>query len=216
MLNFFRRIISVDLDSLLKRTTAYVVRESPLLSATLVKTACAAHLFLDYALVPSATDGPSMLPTLEVAGERVWIDKRYRLGRGIEVGDIVAFQLPYDYGGKAGKRVVGMPGDYVLTGTPDSGNKEMAQVRWPSTQMNTIAIGSFTSLRSQVPKGHCWVIGDNLPASKDSRTWGALPLALIKGKIVAKGYPIFGALGIWGCAPFQWLENGLKPPSDVD
>lgn len=37
----------------------------------------------------------------------------------------------------------------------------------------------------KVPEGHCWVTGDNLSRSLDSRSYGVLPLGLIKGKIMA-------------------------------
>lgn len=37
----------------------------------------------------------------------------------------------------------------------------------------------------KVPEGHCWVTGDNLSRSLDSRSYGVLPLGLIKGKIFA-------------------------------
>jgi inner membrane protease subunit 1 len=57
-----------------------------------------------------------------------------------------------------------------------------------------------------VPEGHCWLIGDNLPESRDSRTFGPLPLALIKGKIVAK---------LGGVEMFSWIENNLVP-AEVD
>ncbi len=53
-----------------------------------------------------------------------------------------------------------------------------------------------------MPEGHCWLIGDNLPESRDSRTFGPLPLALIKGKVVAH-------LGTDG--GFGWIGNNLEP-----
>lgn len=34
----------------------------------------------------------------------------------------------------------------------------------------------------QVPEGHVWVEGDNLAWSRDSRVYGAVPMALIKGR----------------------------------
>ena len=55
-------------------------------------------------------------------------------------------------------------------------------------------------------------MGDNLPFSKDSRVYGPLPLALITGKVVAKGYPVFSLL-FDGFAPFQRVENNMKPAS---
>jgi inner membrane protease subunit 1 len=54
----------------------------------------------------------------------------------------------------------------------------------------------------QVPKGHCWVVGDNMPYSRDSRHFGPLPMALIKGKVIAKVFP-------W--SERGWIANGLNP-----
>lgn len=64
--------------------------------------------------------------------------------------------------------------------------------------------------RTQVPKGHCWVIGDNVDSSRDSRTYGPQPMALIKGKVVAK----FRMEGGWPWKlQMSWMENSLKTPS---
>ena len=37
----------------------------------------------------------------------------------------------------------------------------------------------------RVPEGHCWVQGDNLEWSRDSRLFGPLPLGLVKSKVLA-------------------------------
>jgi hypothetical protein len=63
----------------------------------------------------------------------------------------------------------------------------------------------------QVPKGHCYIVGDNLPWSRDSRDFGPIPLALIRGKVVAKG-------SITGFNPMSWftrVENGLRKPAEM-
>ena len=57
----------------------------------------------------------------------------------------------------------------------------------------------------QVPLGHCWVLGDNLPESRDSRMYGPIPLALIKGKVIARVYP-------W--SDIGWIENNLQRPEE--
>lgn len=49
----------------------------------------------------------------------------------------------------------------------------------------TIASIDADSGLKQVPEGHCWVVGDNLGNSRDSRMFGPLPLALVRGKVVA-------------------------------
>ena len=53
----------------------------------------------------------------------------------------------------------------------------------------------------QVPPGHCWIIGDNLPASRDSRHFGPVPLALVRGKVLAKISSPF---------KYEWIENPFK------
>ena len=58
----------------------------------------------------------------------------------------------------------------------------------------------------QVPEGHCWVLGDNLTESRDSRVYGPIPLALVRGKATLKNYFGFGS----GYAVF---ENTLKRPA---
>lgn len=56
-----------------------------------------------------------------------------------------------------------------------------------------------------MPDGHCWVLGDNLPESRDSRFYGPIPLALIKGKVLARVSP-------W--SDRGWIENGLQRPEE--
>ncbi|KAK3680228.1 hypothetical protein LTR78_000606 [Recurvomyces mirabilis] len=74
-----------------------------------------------------------------------------------------------------------MSGDFVLRGTPDVDGTMM-----------------------QVPTGHCWVVGDNLTYSRDSRIWGPLPLALVTGKVIG--------LWTWGSWMYRWkrLNHGLQ------
>jgi inner membrane protease subunit 1 len=153
------------------------------LTLAVLKLLCGAHLFVSHVFQVSAAAGPSMLPTFAVDG--VWIandmtharDRRRRL----RVGDLVLYRIPIADGADGVKRVVGMPGDYVSMGTPgEPGDDTMIQV----------------------PQGHCWLVGDNLAASRDSRHFGPLPIALIKGKVVAKVLP-------W--AESEWIRNGLQP-----
>ncbi|KAF2501978.1 LexA/Signal peptidase, partial [Lophium mytilinum] len=141
------------------------------------------HISFGYFYSIRTSTGESMYPTLAVRGD-LWIcSKRHRRGRNVKVGDIISFSHPVLSGLGGVKRVVGMPGDFVLAGTPgvDGGDEGVGMV--------------------QVPPGHCWVAGDNQTLSRDSRIIGPVPLALITGKLVA----IF-----WPLSRFKVLENGLK------
>jgi len=64
--------------------------------------------------------GPSMLPTFATTNEWFVTDKRYRRGRGVQVGDCVVYSIPVEPGEEGLKRVMGMPGDYVLLNSPPS------------------------------------------------------------------------------------------------
>lgn len=123
-----------------------------------------------------------MLPTMSVRGDYYYISKSYPRGREIKVGDVVSFMHPMAEGVGAIKRVLGMPGDFVCTGERDGGGKMI-----------------------QVPEGHCWLLGDNLPDSRDSRVLGPIPLALVKGKVVARVWPL-GEVG--------WVKNTLQRPEE--
>lgn len=57
----------------------------------------------------------------------------------------------------------------------------------------------------QVPAGHCWVAGDNQAHSRDSRLYGPVPLALVRGKVVGRVLP-FREMGRF--------ENTLTEPLD--
>ncbi|KAK3327875.1 peptidase S24/S26A/S26B/S26C [Cercophora scortea] len=135
------------------------------------------HLLMEYGIWPRAVAGPSMLPTIAVAGSWALIDFTHRFGRGVQVGDLVAYHIPINT--QSGlKRVLGMPGDYVLVDTPETGGETMIQV----------------------PPGHCWLIGDNLDASRDSRLFGPVPLGLVRGKILAIFQPF---------RSFEWVKNPM-------
>ncbi|KAL2019991.1 hypothetical protein VTK56DRAFT_8991 [Thermocarpiscus australiensis] len=138
-----------------------------------------AHLVWEYGISMAPASGPSMLPTFEVLGEFLLVSKLHRFGRGVSVGDVVAYSIPIN--DEVGvKRVLGMPGDYVLMDAPDGGT-----------------MGSMI----QVPQGHCWIVGDNLIASRDSRQFGPVPLALIRGKVIARVRPF---------SEFKWITNPLQ------
>ncbi|KAK4090551.1 hypothetical protein Purlil1_5223 [Purpureocillium lilacinum] len=155
------------------------------LALSTLKATCLAHLAFTHLVQLSPASGPSMLPTFSVHGDWIAADMTARRGKGgsLRVGDLVLYKIPIFESQHGVKRLVGMPGDYVSLGTPgEQGEEQMIQV----------------------PEGHCWIVGDNLPASRDSRQFGPLPLALVQGKIIAKILP-------WN--ERHWIKSGLEPAS---
>ena len=117
------------------------------------------------------------------------VDGRFLSIRDPERGDIVVFEFPEDRGQSFWKkrdfikRVIGLPGDTVeirdkkvfVNGqplvTPEAVYKE-----------GTIIAGGRDNLPPvKVPAGHYFVMGDNRDRSYDSRFWGFVSNAEIKG-----------------------------------
>ena len=95
---------------------------------SVLKVFCLGHLYADFVGSYNLTDGPSMLPTLAAEGDHVWVSTRYRHGRGIQVGDIISFKHPLAVGANGMKRVVGMPGDFVMRDAHEGWSQVMLQV----------------------------------------------------------------------------------------
>lgn len=92
----------------------------------------------------------------------------------LSIGDVVVLQHP-NRRGTICKRVVGLPGDVVLR--PRKG-------------------------LLVIPDGHMWIEGDNPANSSDSRTYGAIPMALIQGRVLFRVWPLRGnAIMLRGAPP---------------
>uniref|UniRef100_A0A453LBD4 Mitochondrial inner membrane protease subunit 2 n=1 Tax=Aegilops tauschii subsp. strangulata TaxID=200361 RepID=A0A453LBD4_AEGTS len=72
-------------------------------------------------------------------------------------------RTPVDHQRKAIKRVIGLPGDWISV-------PETKEIR-------------------KIPEGHCWVEGDNGSVSRDSRTYGPVPLGLVQGRVTHVVWP---------------------------
>lgn len=102
---------------------------SPPRPSTIIKSVFIAHFLTTHVGRFALTDGPSMLPTINVRGVCVYIDNTYRRGRGVQVGDVVDFHHPTVHGAGVVKRVTGMPGDFVVKDGGEGRGKMMIQVR---------------------------------------------------------------------------------------
>ncbi|EPS42395.1 hypothetical protein H072_3549 [Dactylellina haptotyla CBS 200.50] len=131
-----------------------------------IKFLALCHLITTKVILVSLSEGPSMLPTLPTSGSII-VSRLNSRGRGIKVGDLIAAHRPDDMDVMFLKRVIGMPGDYVVV-------DPMATGRGEDTMM------------LRVPEGHCWIAGDNLSHSIDSRFYGPVPLGLVMGKVLAQ------------------------------
>ncbi|CAG8696413.1 1679_t:CDS:2, partial [Ambispora leptoticha] len=107
--------------------------------------------------------GPSMLPTFNEIGDVVAQEHiSPRLGL-LEIGDVVVCVSPTTPGRSVCKRILGMPGDYICVDPTERNRRYLT-----------------------VPRGHVWLQGDNMSNSTDSRSYGPVPYALIRGRVFAK------------------------------
>lgn len=139
-----------------------------------------------------------MYPTLGTTTKYNIISKRHRLGRDLRVGDLITLQHPNFAHLRLGKRVVGLPGDFVVRDPHMSG----------TVGGMPVGPGAGTSLSAEggggdddeerereepelieVPPGHVWVAGDNLAWSRDSRFYGPVPMGLVLGKVTRYSHP---------------------------
>ncbi|XAR50846.1 Signal peptidase I [Bertholletia excelsa] len=108
----------------------------------------------------------SMHPTLNPrmsTDDYVFVEKLCLVKYQFSKGDVVVFSSPSNYREKHIKRIVGLPGDFI--GDPYSPD----------------------ALR--IPKGRCWVEGDNSAVCSDSRSYGPIPLGLILGRVTHVVWP---------------------------
>ncbi|KAF8167915.1 signal peptidase I family protein [Crassisporium funariophilum] len=94
-----------------------------------------------------------------------------RLNPGkFERGELIVAKSPLDPHRIICKRIIGLPGDIVCVDPTG----EYA----PSTE------------HVVVPKGHIWISGDNAAASRDSRTYGPIPIGLVQARLFARVWPL--------------------------
>jgi len=145
--------------------------------AVVVGALAAAALVWHFVLTACVVDGDSMLPTLR-HGERVLI---LRLHGALQRGDLVVFKNPWAPEDLLVKRVLGVPGDVLsvdhgrlCVGGFEQGEPYLA----PGTPLEGLV--SPTA----VLEDSYFLLGDNRPASVDSRRFGAVPAHLVVGKVV--------------------------------
>lgn len=124
----------------------------------------------------TVVQGGSMEPGI-VTGERIIIDQVTYHFATPRRGDVVVFRNPRNAAKDYIKRVIGLPGERI-------------EIREGQTYVNGkrleelyVTLHDDTDLPATRIADNCvWVMGDNRANSEDSRRWGQLPLALVRGK----------------------------------
>jgi len=133
----------------------------------------------------------SMEPTLNI-GDRILVFKLAYKFTNPAIGDVVVFHAPpSEHCGEPAvtdlvKRIVGVPGDRISSnGNIIYVNGKPLRQNWPhyAELINPIT-------PQKIPPGRYFMMGDNHPASCDSRDWGTLPRKDIIGKVVLRIWPL--------------------------
>ncbi len=189
---------------------------------TIVIAVAIAFLIKGFLFDLVVVDGPSMHPTL-VHGDRLVVTK---LGYEPEIQDIIVLDSTYAdrqaYYNNLGnlnfiqkafeyfklpeglktkyyvKRVIGLPGDTVdlVENKVYVNGAELDEYYYDG---ETFAYDAAVSFPFTVSDGHVFVLGDNRPQSKDSRSssLGEVPIDAISGKCSLRFWP-FGEAGTLG------------------
>jgi signal peptidase I len=152
-----------------------------------------------------AVSTPTMENTVP-AGDRVFLAP----GSGIRRGDVVVLRVPVAVSGTNGifvKRVIGLPGDHVAC--CDSRGRVTVNGRplsesylYPGDPPSRITFSA------RLGPGQIWVLGDRRNISADSRTWAAVPVSGVVGRVVLVNHGFsFTALH----TPRTFATDGLAP-----
>lgn len=153
--------------------------------------------------IPSRSMAPSILP-----GDRILLNKAVYKIKAPQRGDVVVFIYPDDRRLFYIKRIVALPGDSIeirnnkilindrpltyspLTVRPDLDlyNGDTLLVRQENNNGRSYPVMIDNEKienmpKTVVPHGTCFVLGDNRGNSKDSRNFGPIPLADVRGRV---------------------------------
>lgn len=139
---------------------------------------------------PHKVSGSSMFPNFK-NGDYIITDKvSYRFSEP-QRGDIVVFKNPKDETQDFIKRIIGIPGDKVKveSGKIYLNGNELTEPYLAETIFTNP--GSFLQEGGEitVEPDHYITIGDNRPASSDSREWGFITRDEIIGKVFFRYWP---------------------------
>lgn len=136
-------------------------------------------LLYTYIFQFSQINGNSMYPTLK-NGERVLVEKVSGWASEFKRGDVITLKYPKDISKNYVKRIIAFENETV---TIRSGNVYVNGKKLDEPYVKNVE--SYENLPSvTVPEGYLFVMGDNRPASFDSRRWGFLPKGYAYGRVV--------------------------------
>jgi len=138
---------------------------------------------------PFIVSGSSMVPTFS-DGQYLIIDElSYLIGKP-QRDDVVVFKNPNNPKIYFIKRIIGLPGEKVdVVGNDVTITNQEHPEGFKLNQSFIVNTGGIDG-HMQLGQDQYFVMGDNRPASSDSRYWGAVPKNLLVGKAFLRLLPI--------------------------
>jgi len=142
-----------------------------------------------YIAQPFIVSGSSMVPTFE-DGQYLIIDEiSYRLNDP-QRDDVVVFRYPNDQTKFFIKRIIGLPNETIDI---KNNTTTITNVEYPlgfTLDQSYIKNNTNNNIHFELKNNEYFVMGDNRPASSDSRYWGAVSRKLLIGKVFLRLLPI--------------------------
>lgn len=130
-----------------------------------------------------------MYPTMSEKTPFTLTSKLHARAKDMSTGDLIHFMSPIFRDAMNGKRLIGMPGDYIVLDPHQAPSVGGAPVPGITDWRSQAEIEKGIELKEreepmmiEVPEGHIYAVGDNLSWSRDSRFFGPVPMALVNGK----------------------------------
>lgn len=137
---------------------------------------------------PFIVSGASMEPTFET-GDYLIIDQLSYRFEDPKRGEVVIFRYPNNPSKYFIKRIVGLPGETVIVSEGSITIKNVEHPEGLSLGEEYISLKDMSSGIYNVKNDEYFVMGDNRPASSDSRSWGPLPQENIVGRAFVRLFP---------------------------
>ncbi len=159
----------------------YLLRTAGVVALSLLM----AFLLLHVLFQPFQVSGRSMYPALSER-DCLLVDRvAFHLG-SLHRGDIVILRSPLNSRYLV-KRIAAVPGDVVEN---DAGGTFKVNGAVVATASDDAGIARQVPEKIRLAKGSYFCLGDNLPASEDSRAFGPVTSSEIYGRVLFRYYPL--------------------------